>query len=553
MPSNIESTACGAVLLFHEQGGKLRRIDLDGRPFRVGRASANELSFPENAELSREHFLLEKTGQQWTIQDLNSRNGTVIGGSRIRGRVPLSDQDVIVAGHLSFTFLSGAPNTEHGVLLLDDAQASPPAHTRSTDLKAALASESSDHGFSTERAHLRAFVRAGRELVSHRPMNELFQVILDMAVDAAGASRGVVAIQDGNVLSIRAQRGSGFRLSTAIVKQVLTEKKSLLIVDMAGERELANRDSIVAGQVRSVIAVPLQTEDHAIGLLYVDTPCRVFAFTTEDLNLLTVMANVAAVRIENARLLEIEQEEKLWAHDRQQAAEIQRSLLPTAAPVIPGFDVAGYNAASRTVGGDYYDFLTLSGDRVGLLVADVAGKGMPAALLMSGLQARVHVLFETGEDLATQVTKLNRALTARFPSNRFVTFFVAALSPESGHINYCNAGHNPPILVRKDGETEQLTASGPVLGISAKFRFEEGTCQMSVGDVLALYSDGVTEASDPTELEEFGEDRLLQTLRQHQEETPAAIIQAVIRQVSEFTGNAPLADDLTLVIAKRQL
>jgi phosphoserine phosphatase RsbU/P len=552
MSSSAESSTSTAVLLFHEQGGQLRRINLDGRPFRIGRASANELSFPENAELSREHFLVERVGDQWTIQDLNSRNGTVIDGRRIQGRVPLSDQDVIVAGHLSFTFMSGAADAQNRILLLEDASGSPPlSHTRSTDLKAALASESSDHVFSTERAHLRAFVRAGRELVSHRPMNELFQVILDMAVDAAGASRGVVALQDGNALSIRAQRGTGFRLSTAIVKQVLTEKKSLLIVDIAGESELAKRDSIVAGKVRSVIAVPLQTEDHAIGLLYVDTPSRVFAFTSEDLNLLTVMANVAAVRIENARLLEIEQEEKLWAHDRQQAAEIQRSLLPTSAPVIPGFEVAGYNAASRTVGGDYYDFLPLSEGRVGIVVADVAGKGMPAALLMSGLQAKVQVLFETGENLATQVTKLNRALTSRFPPNRFVTFFVAAVSPESGHIAFCNAGHNPPILLGKNGAMTQLSASGPVLGISTNFSFEEGACEMSAGDILALYSDGVTEACDPVRQEEFGEDRLLQTLLQHRDKTPSTIIDAVMRQISEFTGNAPLADDVTLVVARR--
>ena len=552
MPSSAESSSSTAVLLFHEQGGQLRRISLDGRPFRIGRASANELSFPENAELSREHFLVERTGEKWTIQDLNSRNGTVIGGSRIHGKVSLSDQDVIIAGHLSFTFLSGVPNGQPRILLIDDASSGPPpTHTRSTDLKAALASESSDHVFSTERAHLRAFVRAGRELVSHRPMNELFQVILDMAVDAAGASRGVVAIQEGNALNIRAQRGTGFRLSTAIVKQVLTEKKSLLIVDIAGESELANRDSIVAGHVRSVIAVPLQTEDQAIGLLYVDTPSRVFAFTSEDLNLLTVMANVAAVRIENARLLEIEQEEKVWAHDRQQAAEIQRSLLPREAPALVGFEVAGYNAASRTVGGDYYDFLQWSEGRIGLVVADVAGKGMPAALLMSGLQARVHVLFESGENLSTQVTKLNRALASRFPPNRFVTFFIAAVSPETGHVAFCNAGHNPPMLLHFNGGVEQLGASGPVLGISAKFCFEEDSCQMSTGDILTLYSDGVTEACNPMLEEEFGEERLIQTLRKHQQEPPSAIIDAVMRQISEFTGNAPLADDVTLVVARR--
>jgi phosphoserine phosphatase RsbU/P len=181
----------------------------------------------------------------------------------------------------------------------------------------------------------------------------------------------------------------------------------------------------------------------------------------------------------------------------------------------------------------------------------VAGKGMPAALLMSGLQARVHVLFETGENLASQVGKLNRALAARFPIDRFVTFFIASLSPDSGRLVFCNAGHNPPILLHRDDSIEQLAASGPVLGISANFSFEEQTCRMSAGDLLALYSDGVTEACDPAMEEEFGEKRLLQILREHRDDEPAVIIEAVIKRIAEFTRNAPLADDVTLVIARR--
>ena len=436
-------------------------------------------------------------------------------------------------------------------LLAGSPERSSASHTRSTDLKAALASESSGDTPSTARAHLKALVRAGRELVSQRPMDELFQIILEIAVEAAGASRGVVALQDGTSLQVHAQRGTGFHLSTGIVDQVLIDKKSLLVVDVAGESQLANRQSIVTGGVRSFLAVPLQTEEQTIGLLYVDTPSRVLTFTPEDLNLLTVLANVAAVRIEHARLVEIEQQEKLWARDREQAAEIQRSLLPTAPPAVPGFEVAGYNAASRTVGGDYYDFLSLEDGRLGLVVADVAGKGMPAALLMSGLQARVHVLFETGENLAQQVTKLNKSLTKRFPSNRFVTFFVAALAPDSGCVTFCNAGHNPPVLLHADGSVEQLDATGPIIGISAAFAYGEQACQMGPGDLLALYSDGVTEACNPVEGEEFGEERLLQTLRDHAEKPAQKVIDAVIARIAEFTGNAPLADDVTLVVVRR--
>lgn len=540
------------VLLLQGLGQVPRRVELDGCPFRIGRSSASELAFPENAELSREHFVLEKAGAQWTIQDLNSRNGTLVNGVRIHGRTPLSNGDVILAGHLSFRFLNEVAGPATLLKVSSDAPgASRGAHTRSTDLKSALASEASTEVPGHGRSHLRAFVRAGRELISQRPMAELFGVILDIAVEAAGAARGVVAVQDGKVLTICAQRGTGFHLSTAIVEQVMVAKKSLLIVDIAGEVQLANRESIVAGQVKSVIAVPLQTEERVIGLLYVDTPSKVFAFTPEDLNLLTVLANVAAVRIEHARLVEVEQQEKVWARDREQAAEIQRSLLPCEAPALAGYSLAGYNAASRSVGGDYYDFLGLEDGRMIVVVADVAGKGMPAALLMSGLQARVHVLFDSGEDLAIQVAKLNRSLIKRFPSNRFVTFFVGALSAESGEIRFCNAGHNPPILLHADGTEEQLGATGPILGISAAFAYEERSVRMMRGDVLALYSDGVTEACEPTGDEEFGEERLIRTLRANCGRSAAAMVDATVNEIAQFAAHAPLADDLTLVILKR--
>ena len=152
-----------------------------------------------------------------------------------------------------------------------------------------------------------------------------------------------------------------------------------------------------------MIAVPLQTNDRVIGLIYVDSPHLIREFSREDLNLLTVMANVAAIRIEHARLNEIEEAERAMAKDMQQAALIQKALLPSKAPVVAGLDIAGKTTACRTVGGDYYDFLPFPDGRVAMLVGDVAGKGMPASLLMSSLQARVQVLFEEADDLARKI------------------------------------------------------------------------------------------------------------------------------------------------------
>jgi len=262
------------------------------------------------------------------------------------------------------------------------------------------------------------------------------------------------------------------------------------------------------------------------------------------------MANIAAIRIEHARLAEVEQAEKMLASELQQAAEIQRRLLPEKAPVLPGVDIAGYNASCHTVGGDYYDFLTYPDGRVGLLVADVAGKGMPAALMVSSLQARVQVLFEEYTDLASRVTRLNRIIHTSCPNNRFITFFLGVLDPATGEMTYCNAGHNPPLLVRANGSVESLETTGLILGILPRSEIAQSTCKLERGDLMVLFSDGVTEASRADADEEFGEERLAATLRECVAEPAQGMIATVIRKLTEFTSGAPPADDITLVVVK---
>jgi serine phosphatase RsbU (regulator of sigma subunit) len=299
-----------------------------------------------------------------------------------------------------------------------------------------------------------------------------------------------------------------------------------------------------------MMAVPLQTKERIIGLIYVDSPYVVCEFTAEDLSLLTVMANIAAIRIENARLAEIEEADRIMLRDLSQAAEIQKRVLPDGAPASPGADVAGFNAACRTVGGDYYDFFPYPDGGVALALGDVSGKGMPASLMMMALHARVQVLAEDPRDLAALMTRLNKATCAKCPSNRFITFFFCVLDPKTGELRYANAGHNPPIIVRASGEAEMLTGGGPVLGILPTAPYGEQRAQLNPGDLLALYSDGVTEASD-CQFEEFGEERLTEVLRRSRGEPAEAIVEAVRQAVFDFAAGAPQADDITVVVARR--
>jgi phosphoserine phosphatase RsbU/P len=397
---------------------------------------------------------------------------------------------------------------------------------------------------------MRALIRAGRELADHRPLGELFPLIMDLSVEAVMAGRGVLMTLEGEELRVRAARGEGFKISSMVRDRVLVKKESLLVRDAQLDQALKGQMSIVEHKVRSMIAVPLQTNDRVIGLIYVDSPNLIREFSREDLNLLTVMANVAAIRIEHARLNEVEEQERAMAKDMEQAALIQNRLLPAAPPAITGMDIAGKTAACRTVGGDYYDYLKFPDGRFAMLVGDVAGKGMPASLLMSSLQARVQVVFEDGDNLAQKMGRLNKATCSNCPDNRFITFFMTVADPATGELVFSNAGHNPPLLVRSSGTVETLQGGGMILGILPMATYQEARVTMDPGDVLVLFSDGVTEAADPRG-EDFGEDRLADLVKSMHDRPAKDIVDAIHTAVLGFTEGSPPADDITVVIARR--
>jgi serine phosphatase RsbU (regulator of sigma subunit) len=523
--------------------------------YRLGRSSVNDLSFPEDGRLSREHLVFERTVDGWTVQDLHSRNGTRINGLNSAERTPLRDGDRISAGNLSIQFSRKAGSrsaAQHRVVFLDEALTGPiPPDTISVDLKTALESSTdTTRGPALEHVHITALLRAGRELASHCPLNELFHTILNLSLDAVKASRGALMTLEGGVLKLEASRGEGIGISTAVRDRVLAGQ-SILVRDARLSDFLAHRYSIQIQEIRSVLAVPLQTDHQVIGLIYLDSPHLIREFTADDLNVLTVLANVAAIRIEHARLLEVEQAEKLMARELEQAAAIQRRLLPAGAPNVAGFDIAGYNAACRKVGGDYYDFLPYAGNRLAVLVADVSGKGMPASLLMSNLQARTQVIFDGTDTLALEVSRLNRATALNTPAHSFVTFVIGVLDPAKGEFTYCNAGHNAPLLLRADGKVERLSPTGTVLGLFPEAGYEQESCHLQPGDTLVLFSDGVTEAPRLGDGLEFGEDRLLDLVRARRHESAVQIAKRIETELFSFTAGAPLTDDATFVLVRR--
>ena len=463
-------------LLIQSPDGQTRVVPLTGDRLLLGRSSSTQLCFPDDAGLSRQHLMLERDGSEWTVQDLGSKNGTLVNNVALKGRVRLKSGDRIGAGHLVMIYdvpAGGAEGYEHVVVFQEPAESEPPStSTFVTSLEGALSGQTiiKDTG-SKGAAHVQALIKAGIELAGNRPLEDLFPLILDLAIEAVGAQRGVVMTLENEHLRVQAHKGEGFRISSA-------------------------------------------------------------------------------VRIEHARLAEIEAYERMITRELQQAAEIQSSLLPTAAPQVSGADIAGYNQPCRTVGGDYYDFFNYENGRVALLLGDVSGNGLPASLLMMGLQARVQVLADEPQNVAAVMTRLNKGTCANCPSNRFITLFMCILDPASGELVYANAGHNPPVLVRADGKTEFLDGGGPVLGIVSAACYQEYRARMDPGDLLVLYSDGVTEATSPAE-EEFGEERFAQILCGNRHRPASEIVSVVTKALAEWAAGSPPADDVTLVIARR--
>jgi phosphoserine phosphatase RsbU/P len=537
--------------------GSSKVVELRKDRLSLGRSGDNDLAYPEDPWLSRYHLCFEREQERWLVKDCASRNGTILNTTALKQPHQVKPGDKIYAGHLIIevrepvakppkTIVSFVPPSYSGenreatiVRSLDEA-----LHKTSTrDVQRTPSS------LNNARV-VQSLIRAGQELAAHRPLDQLFTLILDLALSAVEAKRGVILTLEGSELLVRASKGDGFSISTAVRDLVLREKRSQMVRDAQADAALRGQKSIVTHRVRSMMAAPLQAGDRVIGLIYVDNGAVIRPFSVEDLDLLTVMANVAAIRIENARLAAVEEAEKLMLSELAQASEIQQGLLPTEAPVYPGYDLAGFNLPCRTVGGDYYDFLPYRDGRLGLVVADVSGKGLPAALMMSSLQARVQMLLETNPDPAPALKTLNRNLAERCPLGRFITLFYGLLNPSTGALTYANAGHNHPVLIRRNGQIEYLTAEGMIMGLLPSVTYQSKETSLETGDLLALYSDGVTEARSAAG-EEFGEERLAEFLLQRRAQPCLDTVRALLEYVRAWHSDATLTDDFTVVLLRR--
>jgi serine phosphatase RsbU (regulator of sigma subunit) len=412
---------------------------------------------------------------------------------------------------------------------------------------------------------LTALSQASMALISDRPVTELMEFILELAFRVVKAERGFLMLTagDGNGnaegLEVKAVRSSsdedlkaeGITFSRSIAEKVIAEKVSILTSNAMTDPRFRSQDSIVAVGIRSAMCVPLWNNKTVTGLIYVDSRIHDNVFNQDDLSLLTSLANVAAIKLENAKLVEAMIEKKRIEHELEQARRIQKEALPGLAPDLQGWDIYGTNTPCYTVGGDYYDFVTRPGGNLAFALGDVSGKGIPAAMMMMVLRATVNSSTQQEDSVDSIVAHTNRVMFHNSPEQSYVTFFLGDLDPESGELSYVNAGHIPPILYRKaSGTHELLEAGGTVVGLFDGMEYQRGETRLDPGDVLAVFTDGISEAWGQDD-EEFGEDRVTELIKKHASLNAKELIDTIQQEVDQYTGGSRPSDDCTLVVVKR--
>ena len=340
-----------------------------------------------------------------------------------------------------------------------------------------------------------------------------------------------------------------YRLDTQLTGWMLKNKVPLLINDF--EKDTRFRTFSEDSQlIHSLLSVPLLSKNRMIGLISVFNKRAESGFNNDDQRLLSIIGSQSAQVIENARLLKEEQKLLKVQQELRLAYDIQTNLLPKESPEIEGYDILGKSIPAKEVGGDYFDFIPIDSHRIAFCLGDISGKGMPAALLMSNLQATVRGQSLANTTAAECVECCNIMLFNNTPPEKFSTFFFGILNTKTHQMTYTNAGHNFPFLFSAGQKPRQLEEGGIVLGVMETFPFKEQQIDFKTGDIFVLYSDGITEAINKEE-EEFGESRLISIVTENRHASVEELTGKIIEAVKRHAGDCAQFDDITLLIIKK--
>lgn len=547
----------------------LRLVGSDGRryfvwdlvpgTYLVGRKQDADFYVP-NATVSRRHATVEVTTNPEVVRviDLGSHNGTLINSEKMENPVEVKAGDQITFGQVEFKVLAedempppppsamtisdqGDADLEKSVVLSID-EALKPLPARVSDIPDVMTSLS-------EMARL---------LVLPEPKEAMLKRSLELVAKVIPAERLAIlfTIVDGEGVTCAASVEPGgkdlgsFSLSRTLINDILTNKNAILIEDSQRDSRYARQESVIISGMKSAMAVPLFDEGKVLGIFYVDTTNPVHRYTDEYLRLLATFGNIIASRLLNYELWSERQERQVMEAELKRAAQIQNHLLVKTMPEVPEYQVHAFQEQSRQVGGDLYDLHMLPDGRLVFMVADVSGKGMGAALLMSDILASFRIMYQARDfELLRAVEMVSGELCAHSGLGDFATLFIGILDPATHTIDYVNAGHTFPLVIDKDGEIGHLESSGVMIGAFEKCEWEEQKIELRPGSLIFVFSDGVTEAQRGEEL--YDEQRMEPQVVKFSAHPPAKMASLLMQDLAEFADDVAGNDDITMLIIKR--
>jgi phosphoserine phosphatase RsbU/P len=539
--------ALAHLLVRENASGSDRDVQITRPVFTLGRQGDNDLVLLDN-RISRRHAQILHTPEGFRIEDCGSRHGTFVNGDRVEDTRLLKGGDQIslgVSDAYKVTFVA-----EEAVLpgLLQEIG-------KATESPA------------PQLHHLNLLLQMAQMLHRAPALEEVLTTLVDSAVQLASAERGLLFLTDEEgTLRLRLARGRGgtylssdsVEYSHSIVERVRRFRHEEVTLEDESTGRPAQETGVISSLARGVVAVPLQKLEmmemsgetvrqavpELLGVLYLESRTHAASVTGLDRQVLQTLAVESATVIENARLFRVARENERSQHELAVARTIQQGLLPRQLPKTDYFELKAVTMPCRTVGGDYYDVIPLPTGRYGITVADVSGKGLPAAMMAVTLQGVFSGFASADPGLEDLFGRVNTFLCERTPMDMYATVFYGVLH-RSGLLNFVNAGHVPPLIIRSAGGVEALDFANFPLGMFPGVEFEVRSAQLEPGDQVFIFSDGVTEAQNAAH-DFFGEERLTQILESCGAQPGHSLCSNVVAAVRDFVGEAPPADDLTV-------
>lgn len=524
------------------QGSEQKNIVLNRTPFTVGRKVDKDLVIAD-PRVSRDHAQIMQDGVEFYLEDLGSKHGTFVNGERIqRQKLERGDRLEFGARDSAYILFNPASNTSNT------------AREFLSQISGVMKPEA------TELETLRLFLEAARKLNTVGVLSEILITMLDVTLQLTKAERAYVFLKDeeGN---LRLEAGRNFKkepllddktISHSILEESMRSNSEFLLTDTSRSLDLAGRQSIVAYDLRTVVCIPLRklqvhtsrdaqtpatASAQAMGVLYVDSRFASRDISGVSQDILHAIATEAASLIENARLVQAEEEARRYQQELSIAASIQQRLMQVKIPEVPFARLRGRNLPCKEIGGDFFDAVNTK-EGLAVVLADVSGKGVSAALLASTLQGMIYSHLLTGMPLLDVVSAVNSFFTAKLVGEKYATVLIARLRRD-GELEYVNCGHVPPLLVCA-GEVIRPPHGNVPVGLLADATFESASCQMKSGDRFILVTDGVTEAENPNG--DFFEDFRLEAAA-----AKSPTLEGIFSAVTEFCAGNPLSDDCTVV------